>query len=805
MKKQKVVTWEKLNLEEPEGIGRGVFVSIWNAVATLLLIFGFVSMLTVFAGEKLLGFSEIFVIVAVCGIAFGVFEPFIKSFLQKSGEKRRKAGKWLLTAGGAMASGLLAGAFYLAKAEEIRSGFAALVSRYSEVYYLAFHRTISAPGADVEFLPLALCFFMVTSFLICFFSSLFLKRKWPFLIYPLAGVLMLMYVGLSPAWGQVSVCLIGIFMIFSGHGSKRQWLSLLCTVFLALLLFMTGLFFRSSAEKLLEHVPQAKAYEAQLEVKIKNLFADNHFVSKGGVHNRRPHYKDAVVMTVTVDKMPEGNLYFKEFGASSYDQGTWRPASKSFEKACEENGISAEQALEWLMGSLYEGSADSKASFQLQYHGNTNAMLIPYGANVSDLTGFKGKEDYYVKKGLFQGKSQFSGIGNNAFQSGDLWAMWNDAGTAVGERRDFFDWYEEYVKETCLETPDFIYGTEIYWDVMQSADYMSWGTSERQKTQEWQTIVPFLISRHLREYFYSWNLDDLTNGEDPVEYFLKRSYKGYCVHFASAGVLLLRAFDIPARYASGYVVTPYMFEETENGSYEAKVIDRNEHAWVEIYIDEAGWVPLEVTPGYDAGSTDYPTSKESQEKQDEQRASTPGGAPATTPVPETPSSEPEEETQPEDGKPEGGNGKSARHSLFDFGRQGDSMEEGGEESTSFGGLLWILTGLAIAAVAVIIIFGVNRAKAGKLERTLKRRYYKAAVLIINRQVYKIMRRRGKLKGSHPTDRDLETALTACFGKEREDQIREYARIVKAAMFSQERISGEECETVRQIYAWIRKK
>ena len=132
------------------------------------------------------------------------------------------------------------------------------------------------------------------------------------------------------------------------------------------------------------------------------------------------------------------------------------------------------------------------------------------------------------------------------------------------------------------------------------------------------------------------------------------------------------------------------------------------------------------------------------------------------------------------------------------------MEEGGEESTSFGGLLWILTGLAIAAVAVIIIFVINGAKAGKLERTLKRRYYKAAVLIINRQVYKIMRRRGKLKGSHPTDRDLETALTTCFGKEREDQIREYARIVKAAMFSQERISGEECETVRQIYAWIRK-
>ena len=39
-----------------------------------------------------------------------------------------------------------------------------------------------------------------------------------------------------------------------------------------------------------------------------------------------------------------------------------------------------------------------------------------------------------------------------------------------------------------------------------------------------------------------------------MEYFLTENKKGYCMHFASAGVLLLRAAGVPARYVEGYVV-----------------------------------------------------------------------------------------------------------------------------------------------------------------------------------------------------------------------------------------------------------
>ena len=43
-------------------------------------------------------------------------------------------------------------------------------------------------------------------------------------------------------------------------------------------------------------------------------------------------------------------------------------------------------------------------------------------------------------------------------------------------------------------------------------------------------------------------------GRDFVDYFLFENQKGYCVHFASAAVALLRSQGIPARYAEGYAV-----------------------------------------------------------------------------------------------------------------------------------------------------------------------------------------------------------------------------------------------------------
>ncbi len=81
--------------------------------------------------------------------------------------------------------------------------------------------------------------------------------------------------------------------------------------------------------------------------------------------------------------------------------------------------------------------------------------------------------------------------------------------------------------------------------------------------------------------------DDVDN---IVLYFLQVSHEGICQHFASAGVMMYRAFGIPARYVTGYLANAEKNVDTE-------VTNLDAHAWVEIYINGMGWIPIEVTPG----------------------------------------------------------------------------------------------------------------------------------------------------------------------------------------------------------------
>lgn len=75
-------------------------------------------------------------------------------------------------------------------------------------------------------------------------------------------------------------------------------------------------------------------------------------------------------------------------------------------------------------------------------------------------------------------------------------------------------------------------------------------------------------------------------------WFLEDSETGYCVHFATAAAVLLRAAGYPARYVTGYAVM------TQRGRPET-VTENMAHAWVEYADPEVGyfWQVLEATPG----------------------------------------------------------------------------------------------------------------------------------------------------------------------------------------------------------------
>lgn len=89
---------------------------------------------------------------------------------------------------------------------------------------------------------------------------------------------------------------------------------------------------------------------------------------------------------------------------------------------------------------------------------------------------------------------------------------------------------------------------------------------------------------------YNLEFDYPDDVDDIVLYFLNVAKEGICQHYAAAATLMYRIFGIPARYTGGYIglASPYSW------SY---VSTDQAHAWVEIYIDGFGWVPIEVTGG----------------------------------------------------------------------------------------------------------------------------------------------------------------------------------------------------------------
>ena len=98
---------------------------------------------------------------------------------------------------------------------------------------------------------------------------------------------------------------------------------------------------------------------------------------------------------------------------------------------------------------------------------------------------------------------------------------------------------------------------------------------------------------------YDLNTPAIPAGEDFILYFLQESHRGYCVHFASAAVMLLRTAGIPARYVTGYAVSGPI--DTWN-----LVTEDDAHAWVEYYTKGIGWRPLEATP---AGAQEGPPAE----------------------------------------------------------------------------------------------------------------------------------------------------------------------------------------------------
>jgi transglutaminase-like putative cysteine protease len=95
---------------------------------------------------------------------------------------------------------------------------------------------------------------------------------------------------------------------------------------------------------------------------------------------------------------------------------------------------------------------------------------------------------------------------------------------------------------------------------------------------------------YLRRERFEYTLEPPLLTRDSVDEFLFETKAGFCEHFASAFVVLMRAAGVPAR-----VVTGYQGGEVNPVDRQVTVRQSDAHAWTEIFLPGRGWLRVDPT------------------------------------------------------------------------------------------------------------------------------------------------------------------------------------------------------------------
>lgn len=102
-------------------------------------------------------------------------------------------------------------------------------------------------------------------------------------------------------------------------------------------------------------------------------------------------------------------------------------------------------------------------------------------------------------------------------------------------------------------------------------------------------VVQEVLHRFRTQMFY-YTLEPPPLGRHAVDDFLFQTRRGFCEHYASAFVFLMRAAGIPARVVTGYQGG----ELNPVGDY--LIVRQSEaHAWAEVWFQGQGWVRVDPT------------------------------------------------------------------------------------------------------------------------------------------------------------------------------------------------------------------
>lgn len=152
------------------------------------------------------------------------------------------------------------------------------------------------------------------------------------------------------------------------------------------------------------------------------------------------------------------------------------------------------------------------------------------------------------------------------------------------EKIPFQDFIEQVSKgQRAVEVQYTAAGSAVSEDVKKLADAITEGyTNDYDKCKA--------LEKYLYQYHYNKNIS-VPDNVNILDWFLFEGKEGYCAHYATALVSMLRCEGIPSRLVEGFLID----YKDITSFYNFRISSNTAHVWAEAYIEGFGWIRLEPT------------------------------------------------------------------------------------------------------------------------------------------------------------------------------------------------------------------
>lgn len=256
---------------------------------------------------------------------------------------------------------------------------------------------------------------------------------------------------------------------------------------------------------------------------------------------------------------PPPGLYWRVMTYSQYEDGTWRPGSNS--------GF-LEQAVHWV-----GASATPDWVQQLQASVADDAEPIRY-----TVLAEPSYRPWLFALDLARPLTPATGLGRDfrVLHYGPITQRFRYEVESRGAVLDvgLADWYR--LRETALPARGNPRTRDLVAAMLRQHD------SPRE--------LALGVLQHFASEPFHYTLNPPALGSEDIDEFLFDTRRGFCGHYASAFVFMMRLAGVPARIVAGYQGGEF----NPVGDYLA-VRQYDAHAWAEVWIENEGWVRFDPT------------------------------------------------------------------------------------------------------------------------------------------------------------------------------------------------------------------